>query len=215
MKGHTGATMSMGSESIYSTSSGQKLVARSSTESDLIGVHDVMPQVIWTFHFLNAQGQNAVENVVYQDNKSLLLLEKNGRQSCGKRTRHIDIRYFFVKDRVYQGEVCLEYCPTADKLADFFTKPLQGNLFYKFRDRIMNIDSNSQNHSSHRSVLKVSMHNSNCVDNVIAHANLIIHTVRVMYTNLQQNLRFKYSDSGKSIFLVSTTSALWTDSEPM
>jgi hypothetical protein len=169
MKGHTGATMSMGSGSIYSTSSGQKLVARSSTESELIGVHDAMPQVIWTSHFLKAQGQTVVENVVYQDNKSSLLLEKNGRQSCGKRTRHIDIRYFFIKDRVSQGEVCLEYCPTEDMLADFFTKPLQGNLFYKFRDRIMNIDSNSPYHSSHRSVLKVVIPNSK--DNEVSKDN--------------------------------------------
>jgi hypothetical protein len=56
MKGHTGGAMSLGDGSIYSTSSGQKLVARSSTESELIGVHDVLPQVLWTLYFLKAQG---------------------------------------------------------------------------------------------------------------------------------------------------------------
>ena len=54
MKGHTGGTMTMGKGSIYSTASGQKLVARSSTESELIAVYDVLPQVLWTDHFLNA-----------------------------------------------------------------------------------------------------------------------------------------------------------------
>ena len=61
-----------------------------------------------------------------------------------KATRHIDIRYFFVKDRVESGEVHIEHCPTLDMLADYFTKPLQGALLYKLRDLIMNIDPNMQ-----------------------------------------------------------------------
>ena len=155
MKGHTGGTMSMGKGSIYSFASGQKLVARSSTESELIGVHDVMPQIVWTSYFLQAQGVKVNDSVLYQDNTSSILLEKNGRQSSTKRTRHINIRYFFVKDRVASKEVKIEHCPTLEMLADYFTKPLQGGLFYKLRDLIMNIDSSSEFHSSnHRSVLK-------------------------------------------------------------
>ena len=61
---------------------------------------------------------------------------------------HIDIRYFFVKDRVESGDLRIEHCPTLDMLADYFTKPLQGALFYKLRDRIMNIDPSSEYHSS-------------------------------------------------------------------
>ena len=156
MKGHTGGTMSMGKGSIYSTSSGQKLVARSSTESELIGVHDVMPQILWTRYFLEAQGHAVTDNILYQDNKSLMLLEMNGRASSSKRTRHINIRYFFVKDRVSQHEVRIEYCPTKEMIADYFTKPLQGPLFYKLRDQIMNIDPSSEFHSGHRSVLVIS-----------------------------------------------------------
>jgi hypothetical protein len=155
MKGHTGGTMSMGKGSIYSVATGQKLVARSSTESELIGVHDVMPQIIWTSYFLQAQGQKVKDSIVYQDNMSSMLLEKNGRRSSTKRTRHINIRYFFVADRVAQGEVRIEHCPTLDMWADYFTKPLQGALFYKMRDQIMNIEPTSEFHSSaHRSVLR-------------------------------------------------------------
>ena len=47
---------------------------------------------------------------------------------------------FFVADRVAAKEVTIEYCPTGDMIADYFTKPLQGSLFKKFRDQIMNID---------------------------------------------------------------------------
>jgi hypothetical protein len=158
MKSHTGGTMSMGKGSIYSTSSKQKLVTRSSTEAEIVGVHDVMPQLIWTAHFLDGQGININESILYQDNTSSILLEKNGRSSSTKRTRHMNIRYFFIKDQVDSKRVKIEHCPTADMMADFFTKPLQGTQFRKLRDRIMNIaPPSSAYHSSnsgHRSVLK-------------------------------------------------------------
>mmetsp|Transcript_19478 Transcript_19478/g.22076 ORF Transcript_19478/g.22076 Transcript_19478/m.22076 type:complete len:153 (+) Transcript_19478:348-806(+) len=65
-------------------------------------------------------------------------MEKNGRNSCtGGNSRHINIRYFFVKDRVDKGELTIEYCPTGNMLADFFTKPLQGSQFTLMRDIIM------------------------------------------------------------------------------
>jgi hypothetical protein len=68
-----------------------------------------------------------------------MLLAKNGRASSGKRTRHINIRYFFIADRVKSGEASIEYCPTDEMLADYLTKPLQCAKFRKFRDRILNI----------------------------------------------------------------------------
>ena len=79
------------------------------------------------------------DNVVYQDNQSAMLLEKNGKASSGKRTRHINIRYFFATDRINAKEMRVAYCPTGDMVADFFTKPLQGVLFCKLRHLIMNV----------------------------------------------------------------------------
>ena len=131
-----------------------RLVARSLTEAELIGVHDLMPQIVWTGYFLKAQGLEIVDSILYQDNMSAMLLEKNGRQSSTKRTRHINIRYFFVKDQVASGEVSIVHCPTKEMVADYFTKPLQGALFYKLRDYIMNIDPSSEYYSCHRSVLE-------------------------------------------------------------
>ena len=69
----------MGKGSIYSTSSAQKLVGRSSTEDELIGVHDVLPQMLWTRYFLREQGFAVEKTILYQDNMSAMLLEKNGR----------------------------------------------------------------------------------------------------------------------------------------
>ena len=98
-----------------------------------------MPAIIWTWNFLQDQGFDIKDNIVYQDNQSAILLERNGRASSGRRTRHINIRYFFVTDQVKGGELQIEYCPTEEMLADFFTKPLQGSLFRRLRALVMNL----------------------------------------------------------------------------
>ena len=49
----------------------------------------------------------------------------------------MDIRYFFIKDRIKQENIDIHYCPTEEMLADFYTKPLQGSLFIKFRDVLL------------------------------------------------------------------------------
>ena len=155
MRSHTGGAMTLGKGAIYATSTRQKLNTKSSTEAELVGVNDVLPQVLWTRYFLEAQGYGVKDSVVYQDNQSAILLEKNGKGSSSKRTRHINIRYFFVTDRIAANEVSTKYCPTGEMVADFFTKPLQGSLFKKFRDHLMNnSDSATDSLKNHRSVLK-------------------------------------------------------------
>ena len=99
-----------------------------------------MAQVLWTRYFLEAQGFIVTDNIIYQDNTSTIKLEENGRGSSGKRTRHINIRYFFVTDRVKAEEISVKYCPTEMMLADFYTKPLQGKLFRLFRNLFLNIE---------------------------------------------------------------------------
>jgi len=81
-----------------------------------------MGQILWTHAFLEEQGHKVNTNIIYQDNKSAILLAENGRGSTSKRTRHMDIRYFFVKDRIASGEITVEHCLTKNMI-DFFTKP--------------------------------------------------------------------------------------------
>lgn len=78
-------------------------------------------------------------SIVNQDNQSAMLLERNGKGSSSRRTRHINIRFFFITDRVNSGDVEVKYCPTGEMLGDFFTKPLQGKQFYEFRRRLLNL----------------------------------------------------------------------------
>ena len=137
-RSHTGGTMSLGKGSPISMSTKQKINVKSSTEAELVGTDDAMGNIIWTNYFLKEQGYDVNRTIVYQDNKSAILLEKNGRASSGKRTKHINVRYFFIKDRIDKKELEVEYCKTEDMLADFFTKALQGKQFFKLRKLIMN-----------------------------------------------------------------------------
>jgi hypothetical protein len=136
-KSHTGAAITLGKGIVYAKSAKQKVVSKSSTEAELIALSDSASQVIWTRDFLIGQGYSIGAATIYQDNMSTMALAKNGR-SNSDRTRHINIRYFFVKDRVEQGDVKIEYMPTGDMVADMLTKPLQGSLFARLRDLLLN-----------------------------------------------------------------------------
>jgi hypothetical protein len=123
--------VAIGKGSIWSHSTKQKLNTRSSTEAELVTVDDMMPQVLWTKYFLADQGFDIGPISILQDNKSAILLEKNGR--------HIQIRYYFVIDQVHKKAITIEHCPTKSMRADFFTKPLQGSAFYEFRKAILGL----------------------------------------------------------------------------
>jgi hypothetical protein len=139
MSGHSGGGLSLGRGFPIVSSTKQKLNTRSSTETEILGADDFMPAICWTCYFMKAQGYNVKDNVLFQDNKSFILLENNGKASSSKHTKHINIRYFFITDRVSNKEVSVVWCPTGDMIGDYATKPLQGILFRKFRDQIMGV----------------------------------------------------------------------------
>ena len=136
---HTGGAISLGHGVIMTKSTKQKLNTKSTTESELVGASDYLPCTIWAKMFLEAQGHTIKTNNFAQDNESAQRLAKNGRTSSGQRSRHFGIRHFFIHDRIKTEKLNIHHCPTTAMLADFFTKPLQGALFRKFRDVIMGI----------------------------------------------------------------------------
>jgi hypothetical protein len=136
MRSHTGGVFTMGRGFPINSSTKQKLNTQSSTESELVAVDNMMPIVLWTHYFLMSQGYGVTENLLLQDNRSSMLLERNGKVSSGRHTWHINIRYFFITDRVNMKEVEIKWCPTKDMVADFMTKPLQRSHFRRLRDLI-------------------------------------------------------------------------------
>jgi hypothetical protein len=143
MRSHTGVVISLGGGPVHVSSKKQGLMTKSSTESELVGVSDALPQVLWTRMFLEHQGHKMGPARVYQDNMSTIALASKGR-STSSRTRHIGIRYFFVHDKVELGEVEIEYLPTEQMRADIMTKPLQGDLFRRMRDWLMGVRRGGQ-----------------------------------------------------------------------
>jgi hypothetical protein len=155
MRSHTGGMMTFGRGAAMCISTKQKLNTKSSTEAELVGVDDALPFNLWCVNFLQEQGyqvnsetedessENQIKylghrNILYQDNTSSIKLETNGKASSTKRTRHINIRYFLITDKIKRGDISsVEYCPTGEMIADYFTKPLQGSVFRKFRNAIM------------------------------------------------------------------------------
>jgi hypothetical protein len=149
MRSHTGAVLSLGQGALMSMSSKQKINTKSSTEAELVGVDDAMNFVVWIQLFMAGQMKTVSkdsalskfmhETVILQDNTSTIQLENNGKQSSTKRTRHINIRYFYVTSKVKNGDVRIVYCPTKEMVSDYLTKPLQGSLFRSHRNSILGL----------------------------------------------------------------------------
>ena len=138
-RSHTGAVFTMGQGAITSVSRKQGMNTRSSTEAEVVGADEVVGAAIWTKLFLEAQGYPVEENILFQDNQSAMLLESNGRKSAGKRSRHLNTRFFFVADQQEKGNIRVQYCPTDQMIGDYMTKPLHGKKFEGFRQEIMNL----------------------------------------------------------------------------
>ena len=138
-KSHTGALLTLGQGAVTSISTKQKINTRSSTESELVSTDDIIAKVIWTKNFIEAQGFTIQENLIHRDNQSTLKIEQNGKASSGKRTRHFNIKYFYITDLIQQKEVSIKYCPTDQMIADYLTKPITGSKFHHFRKIILNL----------------------------------------------------------------------------
>ena len=112
---------------------------RSSNEAEILVINDALKYIMWGFYFIQEQGYEVTKNTLIQDNKSTILLAKNGRFSSSKRTKHIKNIYFMIKDNIGKGEIVIQYFPTGKRWADINTKALQGSMFYKMRGRLMGI----------------------------------------------------------------------------
>ena len=109
---HTGATIYLGQGLVASMSNKQKLNPRSSTEAELIGEDNVLPEFLWLRYFIEAQGFYFEKALIYQDNLRYILLDNNIKLSSGNRMKHIHVRYFMIKDRIVMGYLMVKYLPT-------------------------------------------------------------------------------------------------------
>ena len=135
-KSHTGIIISHGRGPVLAKSIKQKIVCRSSTESELVALSDATTLAAYELEFFKSLGMDFKPVKMHQDNLSTIRLAKNGR-SLSDRTKHIKLRYFFVKQYIDTGEFEVVYCPTDRLVADILTKPLQGETFRRLRDSLL------------------------------------------------------------------------------
>jgi hypothetical protein len=136
-RSHTGMYITLGNGPIDVKSTKQKLNTKSSTESELVALSDMSSRVIWCRNFLSAQGETDHPALIYQDNLSTKALAERGA-AASDRTRHVSLRYFWITDRMKSGDIEVIYKPTEDMIADILTKPLQGEMFKRLRDLLLN-----------------------------------------------------------------------------
>ena len=140
-KSHTGCAIVLGDAGpVFCKSAKQKIVTKSSTEAELVGLSDSASQAIQLRNFVIGQGYELPAAELLQDNMSTMALLKRGCPGS-ERSRHIDIRFFWVAERVASGEVQAKRTATGIMWANLLTKPVQGAQFIVERQGLTNWDA--------------------------------------------------------------------------
>ena len=129
-KSHTGVCISLGEGPVFVRSVKQKIVTKSSTEAELVALSDEAGLMFHIEDFVKSQGYEC-EIIVGQDNQSTITMVTTVHKES-MRTRHIKVRYFWLRERIKLKELSLKYVPTGAMLADVLTKPMQGTMFRNF-----------------------------------------------------------------------------------
>ena len=132
-KSTTGFLCRLGSSPVSWSSYTQSSVARSSTEAEYMALSDATQEVVWLHRLLNELGLSQSAAVVFEDNQGCIKLAQNS-SGINRRTKHIDVRYHYVKHVVHSGIITLKYCTTRSMVADILTKPLGKIRFEELRD---------------------------------------------------------------------------------
>ena len=130
---------------LYVRATKQKYMTTSSTWSELAAIHDGMSTILWCRQLLEDLGFKQAPTTIYQDNQSTIKLAYKG-EGASAATKHLKVRYFYVKENLDSKEIAIEYCPTDYMIADIMTKPTDARRFGYHRDRMMNTNSGDVRH---------------------------------------------------------------------
>ena len=127
----TGFCFTMAGAAIIWLSKKQPCVSLSTTEAEYIALCAATQEAIWLKSLATSMGITINQVTIKEDNQGCIALAKNTGNHG--RTKHIDIKYHFIRDQVKAKNVELLYCPTAEMTADILTKPLERVKFERFR----------------------------------------------------------------------------------
>jgi len=138
----SGYIFKLGGAAISWKSKKQELVTLSTMESEFVALNHAAKEAIWIKNLLcelslpvkSIESEEPSPVLIYEDNQSCIAASENPKYH--QRTKHIDIRYHFIRERIQSGDIILEYMPTNEMTADMLTKPLP---FYTFQKHVQNL----------------------------------------------------------------------------
>eukprot|EP00795_Rhopilema_esculentum_P007133 gene7133-biopygen8536 len=130
----TGNVFMMAGGAISWLSQKQSTVALSTVEAEYIALSKAAQEVVWLKQLFREIGDNVQPITIMEDNQGAISMTKN--PVGHKRTKHIDIRYHFVREQVEKGTLLLKYCNTKEMLADLLTKSLNRGQFEYLRCKL-------------------------------------------------------------------------------
>ena len=131
-KSTSGYCFMFGGATVSWKSAKQQCVSLSTTESELVALSTATQEAIWLkklLHDFHAGSDRPM--LLYEDNQSALCLAKSSKGHG--RAKHVDVKYFFVRDMIQSNKIVVEYCPTDNMLADIFTKGIPSERFVRLR----------------------------------------------------------------------------------
>lgn len=128
----SGFVSNLGSGAISWCSQLQKCVVTSSTEAEYVAASQSVKEIIWLRRLISDLHIGYDSVYLRMDNQSAIRLVENSENH--KRTKHVDIKNHFIREKFREGLFELTYVPTDDQVADVLTKPLSKVKFEKFRN---------------------------------------------------------------------------------
>ena len=126
----SGFSFHFGVGAISWSSKKQPIIALSTTEAEYISQTHAAKEAIWLQTFVSEINGGTIQTLtVMGDNQGAIALAKDNK--FHSRTKHIDLRYHFVREAVEQGKISMKYLPSSDNVADVFTKPLAKQQFQR------------------------------------------------------------------------------------
>jgi hypothetical protein len=138
-KSTLGTCQFLGRSLVSWASKKQNSVALSNAEAKYIAAGHCCAQLLWMRQTLRDYGYKLSKGPLLCDNESAIHMADNSVEHS--RTKHIDIRYHFLRDHQQKGDIEIAYVNTHNQLADIFSKTLDKKTFNKLRNELNTLDS--------------------------------------------------------------------------
>jgi hypothetical protein len=112
----------------------QSSVAQSTTEAEYVAAASCCSQLLWISYTMSDFGEEYTHVPLQCDSTSAISIAKN--PMLHSKTKHIEVRYHFLRDNVENGKIALIHVPTHDQLADIFIKPLDQATFTRLQGEL-------------------------------------------------------------------------------